>query len=98
MIWKNGGSKEDYVLAKKVAKRRVLAAKKKKKDEKEKMKDVKTDTHIIYRIAKQLKQENKDIVSKKCIRDNIGVLAFNEEGKKAGKQHYDRLLNVEFPW
>ena len=34
-IWKNGGSKEDYVLAKKVAKRRVFPAKKKaEKDEK----------------------------------------------------------------
>ena len=34
-IWKNGGSKEHYVLAKKVAKRRVFVAKKKgeKKDE-----------------------------------------------------------------
>ena len=45
-------------------KQRVFAAK--KKDEKEKMKDIETDTHIIYHIAKQLKQENKDIVGKKC--------------------------------
>ena len=36
-IWKNGGSKKDYVLAKKQAKRRVFAAT--KKAEKEKMKD-----------------------------------------------------------
>ena len=48
-IWKNSGSKEDYVLAKKVAKPRMFTAK--KKAEKEKM-----------------------------------------------KQHYERLLNVEFPW
>ena len=45
-IWKSGGSNEDYVLAKKVNKRRVFAAK--KKAEKEKMKDIGTDTHIIY--------------------------------------------------
>ena len=46
-----------------------------------------------------MKQENKDIVGEKCIRDDDGVLAFNEEEKKkVWKQHYERLLNVEFPW
>ena len=71
----------------------------KKKSEKEKMKDIKTNTHIIYRIAKQMKQKHKDIAGEKCIRDDNGVLAFNEEKKKkAWKQHYQRLLNVEFPW
>ena len=53
---------------------------------------------MIYRIAKQMKQENKDIIGEKCIWDNNGVLAFNEEQKKkAWKQHYERLLNVVFP-
>ena len=54
----------------------------KKKVEKEKMKDIETDTHVIYRMAKQMKQENKYIVDKTCIRDFNGVLAFNEEDKK----------------
>ena len=53
-IWKNGGSKENYVLTKKVAKQRVFAEN--KKGEKEKLKDVETDTNI-YCIAKQIKQE-----------------------------------------
>ena len=67
-IWKNGGSKEDYIL----------------------------DLHLI---AKQMKQENKDIVGEKCIRNDNDVLAFNEEDKKkAWKQHYERLLNGELPW
>ena len=75
----------------------VLAAK--KKAIKEKMKDIETDTHIIYRIAKQMKQRNKDTVGEKCIQYENGVLAFNEEDKKkAWKQHYERLLNFEFPW
>ena len=93
---KKSGSKEDYNLAKKVVKQRVFAAK--KKVEKEKMKDIDTDTHIIYHIAKHIKQKNKDILGEKCIRNDNGVLAFNEEDKKkAWKQHYQRLLNVEFP-
>ena len=45
-----------------MAKRRVFAAK--KKAEKEKVKDTETDILIIYRIAKQMKQENKDIAGK----------------------------------
>ena len=46
-----------------------------------------------------MKQKHKDIAGEKCIRDDNGVLAFNEEKKKkAWKQHYQRLLNVEFPW
>ena len=45
-IWKNDGSKDDYVLAKKVAKRREFAAK--KKVEKEKIKDIETDTYLLY--------------------------------------------------
>ena len=45
-----------------------------------------------------MKQENKDVVGEKCIRDNNGVLVLNEEEKKkAWKQHYERLLNIEFP-
>ena len=35
----------------------------KKKADKEKMKDIETDTLIIYRIAKKMKQENKDMYS-----------------------------------
>ena len=75
--WNSQIAVKDYVLATKMAKQRVFAAK--KKAEKEKMKDIETDTHIIYHIAKQLKQENKAIVGKKCIWDDNGVLAFNEE-------------------
>ena len=63
------------------------------------MKDIEPDTHIIYHIAKQMKQENKDIVGEKCIRDDNIVLAFNEEEKnKAWKRHYERLLNFKFSW
>ena len=58
-----------------------------------------SSTHIIYQRTKQIKQENKDIVVKKCIQDDNGLLAFNEEDKKkACKQHCARLLNVKFPW
>ena len=46
-----------------------------------------------------MRKENKDIVGEKCIQNDSGKLAYSdEEKKKAWKQHYERLLNVEFPW
>ena len=41
-----------------------------------------------------MRKENKDIVVEKCIQDDSG----DDEKIKAWKQHYERLLNVEFPW
>ena len=89
-IWKNSGSKEDYVLAKKVAKPRMFTAKKKA----EKKKDEKYwnwYTHLPYSKTSEARKQRF------CWRNN-GVLAFNEDKKKAWKQHYERLLNVKFPW
>ena len=52
------------------------------------MKNIETDTYIIFCTVKKMKQENKDIVGEKRTRDENGVLAFNEEEKKkAWKQH-----------
>ena len=79
-IWKKGGSKEDYTLAKKVAKQTVFAAK--KKAEIEKLKNVENDDVTVFRIAKQMRKENKDIVGEKCIRDDSGKLAYSDEEKK----------------
>ena len=46
-----------------------------------------------------MRKENKDIVGEKCIRDDSEKLAYSDDEKvKAWKQHYERLLNVEFPW
>ena len=46
-----------------------------------------------------MRKEKKDIVGEKCVRDDSGKLAYSDDGKiKALKQHYERLLNVEFSW
>ena len=54
------------------------------------MKDIETDTHITYRIAKQMKQENKDIVGEKCIWDDNGVKHLM---KKKRKKHGNSIMN-----
>ena len=46
-----------------------------------------------------MKNENQDIVGEKCIKDNHGNLAFDDKSKFAAwRCHYEKLLNVEFPW
>lgn len=95
--WRKGGSKEPYLVAKREAKQAVHLAK--KTAEERELQNVKDGKDNIFRIAKQMKRENQDVIGEKCIRDDDGVMALDDESKKtAWKQHYERLLNVEFPW
>ena len=71
----------------------------KKRAEKEKLKNIENDYVTVFRIAKQVRKENKDIVGEKCIRDDSEKLVYSDDEKiKDWKQHYERRLNVEFPW
>ena len=57
----NGGSKEDYVKAKNVAKHVVVTAKRKALDDKFSHKD----DIALFHIAKQIRKQNQDTVSEK---------------------------------
>ena len=53
----------------------------------------------IFKIAKQLRKDNQDVVGDKCVKYDSGNLSFDNEAKQvAWKQHYERLLNEEFSW
>ena len=42
---------------------------------------------------------NQDVMGEKPVKNDAGQLLLDEESKKeAWKEHYERLLNVEFPW
>ena len=42
---------------------------------------------------------NQDIIGDKCVIDDNGKLAITDAEKRiAWKQHYEKLLNIEFPW
>ena len=93
-VWKNGGSKEDYAKAKKVAKHAVFTAKRKILDENFSTKD----DVALFCVAKHISKQNQDIVGEKCVKDDDNKLAYSDTAKKnAWKQHYQCLLNVEFP-
>ena len=91
--WKQGGGKEQYLQAK-----RTVYTAKKSAEEKE-FSDLKPGMDNIFKIAKQLRKDNQDVVGDKCVKDDLGNLSFDNEAKKvAWKQHYERLLDEEFSW
>ena len=95
--WEQGGGKEQYLQAKRNAKRTVYTAK--KTAEEKKFSDLKPGMDDIFKIAKQLRKDNQDVVGDKCVKDDLGNLSFDNEAKKvAWKQHYEWLLNEEFSW
>ena len=95
--WKSGGSCEDYNCAKRNAKKAIFLAKRAAEDAK--FERVISNPTEIFKIARQMKSENQDVVGEKCILDDSGKLCVSDEDKKlAWEQHYERLSNVEFPW
>ena len=96
-VWKAGGSREDYNLKKKAAKRAIYLAKRAK--EEEKFACLEEKPAELFRIARQMKQDNQDVVGEKCVLNDEGAMTFSDSArKKAWHQHYETLLNVEFPW
>ena len=95
--WKQGGDKEQYLQAKRVARRTVYLAK--KTAEEKIFSDLKPGMTGVYKIAKLIRKDSQDVVGDKCVNDDSGQLSVSDESKKnAWKQHYERLLNEEFPW
>ena len=99
-IWKSGGSKEGYLEAKRVAKKKVYAAKKKAEEVQfANVASDKEDRNQLFKIARQMVKTNADVVGDKCVTNDDGELACTDSEKlSAWKQHYEKLLNKEFRW
>ena len=96
-MWKAGGSRAAYNTAKRTSNRVVHQA----KSEAEKVALQKIDARSgdVYRLAKQMRRDNQDVMGEKPVKNDAGQLSLDEESKKeAWKEHYERLLNVELPW
>ena len=53
----------------------------------------------VYWLAKQMRHDNQDVMGEKPVKNDAGQLSLDEEAKKeAWREHYECLLNVEFPW
>ena len=96
--WKKGKiTKDVYLEAKRKSKRAVYEARsesvRKRFSNIENRDDQKLE---VFRIAKTMVKDNRDIIGEQCIRNDDGGLAINEEDKKiAWKNYYERLLNTE---
>ena len=95
--WKKGGCRETYNRAKAIAKKAVFQAK--QVVEEAKFARVASNPSEIFKIARQMKQENLDVIGDKSIYDDEGKFCVGVKDKKrAWEQHYNRLCNEEFPW
>ena len=46
-----------------------------------------------------MRRDNQDVMGEKPVKNDAGQLSLDEEAKtEAWREHYERLLNVEFPW
>ena len=54
---------------------------------------------ILRWLSMAIKDTNKDVIWEKCVHDDKGNLSISDEAKlHVWNKHYQRLLNVEFPW
>ena len=65
--WKQGGNKEPYFLAKRMAKRSVYAAK--KTAEEQRFVDLRSGKTDVFKIAKQMRRENQDVIGDNCVKE-----------------------------
>ena len=97
--WKMGGSKEKYLVAKKAARRAVYFAKKESQQKTFDEINSGRDRSAIFKMARKMKDEARDVVGENCIRGDDGKLIFDQDKLLfSWRSHYEKLLNEEFPW
>ena len=79
-LWKAGGSRAAYNTAKRTSNRVVHQA----KSEAEKVALQKIDARSgdVYRLAKQMRRDNQDVMGEKPVKNDAGQLSLDEESKK----------------
>ena len=100
-LFKKGlGTAEAYKTAKKEASRCIYQAK--RAAEVKQFGNLctnKSSRDNIFKMARQTRHENQDVVGDPCIVMDNGELAFNVSDKlSAWKEQYETLLNEEFEW
>ena len=96
-VWKAGGDRHAYQAAKRALNLAVHIAK--TDAEKIAFKKINSRSVEIYRLAKQMRRENQDVIGDKPVRNNNGQTSLDVDSKKeTWREHYMPLLNVEFSW
>ena len=96
-VWKAGKDRDAYQAAKRASNLAVHITK--TDAEKIAFKKINPRSVEIYRLAKQMRRENQDVIGDKPVRNNNGQMSMDVDSKKeAWREHYRHLLNVEFSW
>ena len=86
---------KEYVEARKA----VVKAQQKERERFGERLDTKEGQRFVYRIAKQMAGERKDIVDIKCLKNESGeVLIEGDAVKERWREYMERLLNIENDW
>ena len=97
--YRKGGSRVEYEVAKRVAKREVYKAKSEAQRIWLDRLNGAEGKKEVFREAARVRKENRDIIGEQCVRNDSGRIVVDNEGlKEAWRAHYERLLNVEFEW
>src|SRR5206468_3840554 len=90
---------EAYRKAKKEAKKAVALAKSEDARRFAEMIEKEDKRQNVFRAAKQLIRQNKDVTESSCIKDGNGRIITDGPGiMRAWKEYFDKLLNEEFAW
>ena len=96
-LWKAGGSRDDYVSAKRASNRIIYLAK--NEALKCHLQKNKADFTKIFRLPKHIRHNNQDVVCEKPVLNDTGTLSLDDSAKKAAwREYYVHLVNHEFPW
>ena len=93
-LWKMGGSKEDYLLAKKCDKRALYNAKKVTQETRFTQINTEKDWNKIFKLAKKMKVENTYFTGDKCVKNKDNFVLGDKKNYKSGKP----TLNSCYMW
>ena len=91
--------KQKYDAVKRAVKKAVAKAKEVERQKFGEMLDEQDEKGAVFRAAKQIVRNNRDIVGDGCIKDTDGKIVTDEDKLlEVWRAYYDKLSNEEFPW
>ena len=91
--------KQGRISAKKALSRTVYGSKQQAQSEHFWDIDTNNDRKNLFKTARAIRYTNKYVTRENSVRDDKGSLTISDEvNLHSWKEHYHRLLNVEFPW
>jgi hypothetical protein len=90
---------KNYHQAKRIAKREVFKAQELERKRFGEKLDEEDRKGAVFRVAKQIKRKNNDVVGGGCVKDTAGKIVVEEDKlMEVWRAYYDKLSNEEFPW